>query len=67
MKLRKCSDISLSYSIYYELVNDDGEVLLDIHKSDGAILNVSIGKNVLPLKEFQELIQQAQVSVNKQE
>jgi hypothetical protein len=62
LKLQKFAPIDREFPIY-EIVDDNGEVLLDVTRSDEGTLELGLQKNsqnrVIPLKEVLTLIEQA--------
>jgi hypothetical protein len=71
-RLRKTSNIRQEYPIIYEVVDEDGNVLLDVTKNDSGIYESCILDNqgqgrVIELQTLLELIQEAQRKIELDE
>lgn len=59
MRLRECSDITLANSLYFELIDDGGSTLLDIHRNDLGGVMISIENRVIDFSEFVQFLNDA--------
>lgn len=64
MRLRKCSDISMVFPEYYEVVSEDNTVLLDIHLNEEGMTKVSINNSTIDINVMLKLLNDAYTKLN---
>ena len=62
MRLRKCTDISMRFPEYFEIVQNN-QTVLDIHQNSTKAVEVSIGEYIFEFEEFIALLVQAKSSL----
>ncbi|RYH28330.1 MAG: hypothetical protein EON54_23460 [Alcaligenaceae bacterium] len=64
MRLRKCSDVLLVDGVYFELVDEFDETILDIHRNKDSEVDVSIGARAFNLDSLVAALIEAKTRLN---